>query len=328
MHRLYIDNPDFKFDFILVDEAHKIDNDNRGILLERKLEEILFVNPQVEIYFSSPFTSNPEILLDIIKTKTNKDIVNTEFVSVNQNLLYVTQQQGNSLKWNIDLITKNDRYFLGSALLAKDKRPVNEAKKMGYLARELGHSKGGSIVYANGAAEAENYAKIISAVHEEKGIVSDSKSVNELIKLVKSYIHKDYILGKVLKNKVSIHYGNLPLLIREEIENQFKEGKLDYLVCTATLLEGMNLPAKSIFIRKPLRGKSNPLNESDFWNLAGRAGRLGKEFSGNIFCIEPQLWTIKPNPDKKKQSITKALDDLSRNSYKPEFDCKYVIKHL
>ena len=320
LHRLYIDNPDFKFDFILVDEAHKIDNDNRGILLERKLEEILVANPHVEIFFSSPFTSNPEILLDIIKTKKGKDIVNTEFVSVNQNLLYVTQEEGNTLKWNIDLITKNDKYFLGHILLAKDKRPVTETKKMGYLAWELGHSKGGSIVYANGAAEAENYAKIISAVYEEKGIINDSISVNDLIKLVKNYIHKDYILGKVLKNKVSIHYGNLPLLIREEIEKEFKDGKLDYLVCTATLLEGMNLPAKSIFIRKPLRGKGNPLNESDFWNLAGRAGRLGKEFSGNIFCIEPQLWTVKPNPDKKKQSITKALDDLSKNSYEDFID--------
>lgn len=324
LHRLYIDNPKFKCDFILVDEAHKIDNDNRGILLERKLEEIINTNPKVEIFFSSPFTSNPEILLDIIKTKQKKDIVNTEFVSVNQNLLYVSQENGNTLRWNIDLITKKDKIFLGYILLSKDKRPVTEAKKMGYLALELSHSKGGSIIYANGAAEAEKYAKILSTVYEERKITNDSKNIKELIKLVKSYIHKDYILGKVLKNKISIHYGNLPLLIREEIEEQFKENELDYLVCTSTLLEGMNLPAKSIFIRNPKRGKNNPLNENDFWNLAGRAGRWGKEFSGNIFCIEPQLWEVKPNPDKKKQSITKALEDLSNSEHSEFID--YIKK--
>lgn len=87
LHRLYIDNPDFKSDFILVDEAHKIDNGNRGILLERKLEEILEINPNVEIFFSSPFTMNPELLLDIVKGQNRKDVVNTEFVSVNQNLI-------------------------------------------------------------------------------------------------------------------------------------------------------------------------------------------------------------------------------------------------
>ena len=313
LHRLYIDNPDFKCDFILVDEAHKIDNGNRGILLERKLEEILETNPNVEVFFSSPFTVNPELLLNIIKNQNKKDVVNTEFVAVNQNLIYISQEKGNTLKWNIYLMTKKDKYNLGYLELQKSRRPVNESKKVGYLAWELGFDKGANIIYANGAAEAENYAKILSSIYEEEKIKSESAKIKELIKIVKNYIHKDYILGKILKNKVSIHYGNLPLLIREEIEKLFKDNELDYLICTSTLLEGMNLPAKSIFIRNPKRGKNNPLNENDFWNLAGRAGRWGKEFSGNIFCIEPHLWEIKPNPNKKKQLITKALDDLNKH---------------
>lgn len=313
LHRLYIDNPDFKCDFILVDEAHKIDNGNRGILLERKLDEILTIDPDIEIFFSSPFTSNPELLLEIIKGQNKKDIVNTEFVAVNQNLIYISQEKGNTLKWNLELVTKSDTYLLGQINLPKNKRPVNESKKVGYLAWELGFDKGSNIIYANGAAEAENYSKILSAIYEEEKISSKSDKIKQLIKVVKKYIHKDYILGKILKTKISIHYGNLPLLIREEIEKLFKDGELDYLICTSTLLEGVNLPAKSIFIRNPLRGRNNPLNENDFWNLAGRAGRWGKEFSGNIFCIEPHLWEVKPNPNKKKQLITKALDDLNKN---------------
>lgn len=313
LHRLYIDNPTFKCDFMLVDEAHKIDNGNRGILLERKIEEIVQSNPNIEVFFSSPFTLNPELLLDIIKNESNKDFVNTEFVAVNQNLIYITQEKGNTFKWNIDLVTKTDKYFLGYIDLPKGRRPTTECKKVGYLAWELGFDKGANIIYANGAAEAENYAKILSSIYEEEKLKNDSEKIKELIKLVKNYIHKDYVLGKVLKSKVSIHYGNLPLLIREEIEKLFKENELDYLICTSTLLEGMNLPAKSIFIRKPKRGSRNPLNENDFWNLAGRAGRWGKEFSGNIFCIEPHLWEIEPNPNKKKQLITKALDDLNKS---------------
>ena len=313
LHRLYIDNPNFNCDFLLVDEAHKIDNGNRGILLERKLEEIISKNPNIEIYFSSPFTSNPELLLEIVRGQKRKDIINTEFVAVNQNLIYVSQQKGNSLKWNLELVTKTNSHNIGHILLSKDKRPTSETKKVGYLAYELGSRKGGNIIYANGAAQAEDYAKIISQIYIENNIQNTSEKVKELIKLVRKSIHKDYVLSKLLINKISIHYGNLPLLIRQEIENLFKYNHLDFLVCTSTLLEGMNLPAKSIFIRKPQRGNNNPLNENDFWNLAGRAGRWGKEFSGNIFCIEPQLWDIKPNPDKRKQSISKALDDLNRN---------------
>ena len=30
------------------------------------------------------------------------------------------------------------------------------------------------------------------------------------------------------------------------------------------------------------------MTEIDFWNLAGRAGRQGKEFQGNIICIDTE----------------------------------------
>lgn len=125
---------------------------------------------------------------------------------------------------------------------------------------------------------------------------------------MKSTIHSKYALAKVLERGVAFHYGNMPLLIRQEIEKLFTKGKIKYLVCTSTLLEGVNLPAKSIVIRKPTRGRNKPLNSNDFWNLAGRAGRWGKEFSGNIICIEPNLWKIKPNPNKSKQVIKRAIN--------------------
>jgi len=102
----------------------------------------------------------------------------------------------------------------------------------------------------------------------------------------------------------------MPLLIRQEIEQLFKDNCIKYLVCTSTLLEGVNLPATSVFIKKPTRGRGNPLSENDFWNLAGRAGRWGKEFSGNIVCIDPHKWTNIPSPNKRKQKIEKALDTI------------------
>lgn len=105
----------------------------------------------------------------------------------------------------------------------------------------------------------------------------------------------------------------MPLLIRQEIERLFKTNKIKYLICTSTLLEGVNLPATAVFIRKPTRGINQPLNENDFWNLAGRAGRWGKEFSGNIVCIQPKEWGFPPSPNKRKQKIVKALDELEKN---------------
>ena len=85
----------------------------------------------------------------------------------------------------------------------------------------------------------------------------------------------------VLKG-VAFHYANIPKKLRQEIERAFSDSKIRYLVCTSTLLQGVNLPAKSIFMFKPTKGQNRPLRSADFWNLSGRARRLRSEFQGNI----------------------------------------------
>ncbi|PQJ15945.1 DEAD/DEAH box helicase [Aureicoccus marinus] len=292
-------------DLLIVDEAHKIDNGNRGILLQRKLEDVVELNPEVKIFFSSPFTSNPEILLKGLNYSQTSEIINTEFVAVNQNLLYISQVERKPKLWQVELVLKSGKISLGTVDLID--RPTTEAKKISFLTDAISSKEGGSLIFSNGPAEAERYAKVLYDLIPEK---SSSNAIKELIKLVKTTIHKDYSLANVLQKGIAFHYGNMPLLVRQEIERLFKENEIRYLVCTSTLLEGVNLPATAVFVRKPTRGKGNPLNENDFWNLAGRAGRWGKEFSGNIVCIEPNNWEIKPTPTKRKQKIEPALDSI------------------
>lgn len=328
LHKLYVDQPSFKCEFIIIDEAHKIEDGYRGILLERKIEDIVKSNPNVEIVFSSPFTSNPEKLLTLINKRLNTDVVNTEFIAVNQNLIYISQQPRKSLQWNLDLIFNNYPIHLGHILLPLSQRPTSESKKVAYLTVAIGSRSGGNLIYANGAYEAEKYGELISQLVMVEQKNKQNSQLKDFIKLVKKNIHRDYILSKILNREVSIHYGNLPLNIRQEIENLFKLNIIKYLVCTSTLLEGVNLPAKNIFIRKPKRGSKTPLNTTDFWNLAGRAGRWGKEFSGNIFCIEPREWEIKPDLNKKKQTIKLAIEGVYKNNknllieYISDIECK------
>lgn len=289
---------------LIIDEAHKIEDGNRGILLQQKLEEVVKRNPSIKVYFSSPYTSNPEVLLENVHNDSRKEKVNTQFVAVNQNLIYATQAPRKPTEWLLQLCTVEKSIPLGKLLL-KD-RPTTELHKVVHISERFSDAGiGGSLIYCNGAAEAENIALLLFDLLEQGAMSSE---IDELVKLVEKTIHSKYALAKVLKKGIAFHYGNMPLLIRQEIERLFSKGEIQYLVCTSTLLEGVNLPAKSIIIRKPTRGKGNPLNQNDFWNLAGRAGRWGKEFSGNIICIEPTEWEIQPNPNKSKQVIKRAIN--------------------
>lgn len=302
-------NPAIKVDLLIVDEAHKIEDGYRGMLLQQKLEELVESNKDLKVYFSSPFTSNPELLLENVRQNIAKEKINTHFTAVNQNLIYINQVPRQIQTWQVRLITIDKEYELGNIYL--DERAGNERKKIALIAKNIGINDSCNIIYSNGAAEAENIALLI---YDSLDVAEINNEVQELIMLVKHTIHKEYALTKVLEKGIAFHYGNMPLLIRQEIEKLFSKGIIRCLVCTSTLLEGVNLPAKSIIIRNPKRGKGNPLSPNDFWNLAGRAGRWGKEFSGNIVCIEPDKWEIKPNPNKSKQIIRRAIDKIESRS--------------
>jgi len=146
----------------------------------------------------------------------------------------------------------------------------------------IGHSEN-NIVYCSSRFKAVDKSLELFLQLEDTN-VEVSNNVKKAIRQIKSYIHKDYYLADFLQKGIAYHFGNLPQLIRNKVEALFKESEIHYVFCTSTLLEGVNLPAKNVFILNDKNGR-NPLQPIDFWNLAGRAGRLKYELSGNIFCI-------------------------------------------
>ncbi|GAG19438.1 unnamed protein product, partial [marine sediment metagenome] len=180
------------------------------------------------------------------------------------------------------------------------------------VAFSLGNPKGGNVIYVNGAADAEKTAKQLYDLIGDKHGSSDDKEICDLIELIHKTIHRDYSLGYVLSRGVAFHYGNMPLLIRTEIERLFRNNKIKYLVCTSTLIEGVNMPCQSIFVRGPTKGRGRPMSPSDFWNLAGRAGRWGKEFQGNVVCVDAKRENVWRNGAPKKR----AKFPISRTSDK------------
>lgn len=102
----------------------------------------------------------------------------------------------------------------------------------------------------------------------------------------------------------------MPSLIRFEVERLFRSGKIRFLVCTSTLIEGVNLSCRTIVLRGPRKGMGHPMEPHDFWNLAGRAGRWGDEFQGNIICIDPQDTKAWPTgvPARSRYPIKRESD--------------------
>jgi hypothetical protein len=179
-----------------------------------------------------------------------------------------------------------------------------------HVAAKLGKRRA-NIVYANGAADAEKIAMQLADLFFDREPTAELTALSDLAHEV---VHPNYVLGECIKRGVAFHYSNMPTQLRRAVEEAVTKGQVDYLVCTSTLLQGVNLPVRNIFMCQPERGKSHPLDSTDFWNLSGRAGRLRREFQGNIFLIDYPRWKTQPLQGPKDAVITPAIESTLRDS--------------
>jgi superfamily II DNA/RNA helicase len=283
-------HPDKIMDFIVVDEAHSVQDGDRGIILQSTIDELLFRKPTAQLLFASPSVEN----LEVFGEMTGRgDVIGkaTEQVAVSQN--FIEMEVTSAARGHLKIYARSavDRRFVGDAELGQ--HLASRVECLVHVAHKFGADKQ-SIVFADGQADAEKLAFQISDMRVAEGGSSESDALNELAELAKEAVHPKYIMALTVRNGVAFHYGNIPTILRTAVEQAFISGDLQYLVCTSTLLAGVNLPARNLFLCQPLRKKGTPLQSVDFWNLAGRAGRLRREFQGNIFLINYEAWKVQP----------------------------------
>lgn len=276
-------NNSFSIDLLIVDEAHKIGDNQRGVILQDAVERATRANPKLKAVFISPATQNPEELLTDAPDGVQTIAVDSDSSTVLQNLIVATQMPRKAKLWSLTLRQQDSTLPIGILQLAST--PDGLKKRLAFIAAAIGE-RGGTLVYTNGASEAEDVADLISQLLPSlEGI---DPELLELAELARKGVHQDFRLAPLVELGVAFHYGNMPSLLRLEIERLFRSGKIRFLVCTSTLIEGVNLSCRSIVVRGPRKGKGHPMEPHDFWNLAGRAGRWGDEFQGNIICIDPE----------------------------------------
>ncbi|WP_309133137.1 DEAD/DEAH box helicase [Brevibacterium sp.] len=300
-------------DLLFVDESQSLGSDARGVLLQQAIERTIRRSPGAQVLFASPLSSNPEILIEDAGSDRRSGYFVSEAVTVNQNLVWVEGVYRKPQRRAVSLVANGNRHRLGEITLAQ--RATNVPMRTALVAHALAGNTPGNVIYINTASDAEKVAKVVFEQLPPSEEID--QEIDDLIDLIKTAVHSKYLLADVLERRVAFHYGNMPLVVRSEIERLFGEGKIHYLVCTSTLLEGVNLPCRTIFMRNPQKGIGHPLSEADFWNLAGRAGRWGKEFEGNVVCIDTDDDDIWPNlPLTRKRSpirraVSTGLDEAS-----------------
>jgi superfamily II RNA helicase len=97
--------------------------------------------------------------------------------------------------------------------------------------------------------------------------------------------HELYTLAQ--KGIAFHHSGVLPLL-KEIVELLFAKGLIRVLFATETFAVGLNLPARTVVftdLRKPSAAGLRPLRADEYIQMAGRAGRRGKDTKGIVLHL-------------------------------------------
>ncbi|MCF6237068.1 MAG: DEAD/DEAH box helicase [Gammaproteobacteria bacterium] len=302
---LYSDEPGLWVTSLIIDEAHEIQKRKRGIILQNSVDAILTKFPNIPVLFASPLISNPDYFVELFgmggMTKTESLIERVSPVA--QNIILVEKVKGNTKRAKFSLVGREKVVDLGERELDFKYRGSKTQLKS-EIAISLTRDNEATIVFANDPGDTEKIAKSLSENLEENILDDDIES---FIEFIKTEIHPEYPLIACLKKGVAFHYGYMPSIVRSGVEALFKDEKIKYICCTSTLLQGVNLPAKNILIDNPKSG-DKPMSRPDFLNLSGRAGRLLKEFHGNIWCINPMEWEEPIYQGEQLEEICSAID--------------------
>ena len=179
----------------------------------------------------------------------------------------------------IDLLKKKLFYCLNDEFIPINHPVLADISSINDVLLRFGQRS--NLIYCNAKSKAISYAKELAATIE----CSDNQALKRAASIIRAYIHPDYYLADLVQKEIAYHFGNMPQLIRNLIEDLYRDGHLKYIFCTSTLLEGVNMPTQNLFILDDKKAKKI-LRPIDFWNLAGRAGRLAKELQGNVFCVK------------------------------------------
>lgn len=141
-----------------------------------------------------------------------------------------------------------------------------------------------------------------------------TKTEKDLIDYYSSTIRPNYSLCKTLEKGVAYHHGKLPMHVRRTLEKAISEKKISNVVCTTTLLQGVNLPAQNVFVRNPhlyinKKSETTDLTNYEMANLRGRAGRLLKDYIGRTYVMDENEFTDTEGYEQMElfENVTKEL---------------------
>ncbi|MDD5367550.1 MAG: DEAD/DEAH box helicase [Anaerolineaceae bacterium] len=272
---------------VVVDEAHLIQDKERGVHLELLLANIRREQPDARLLLLTPFMENAQEIAEwLSRERSNAISILWRPTRVLLGMAKVSgagQNRSLTIEWtdpyNPEMAPRSLKVptnVPSSELMSNIDRVIFLADKFQSLGTVLA-------IFSASPAEAEEAA--IKQASKRRPIASEklTPQMRVAIAISRREFGSTSRLADCLEHGTAFHHSSLPPILRYLIEDQIRDKSISFVSATSTLAQGMNFPVATILIHsvhKPYGGGN--FSPSEFWNIAGRAGRVGLAEKGLV----------------------------------------------
>lgn len=147
------------------------------------------------------------------------------------------------------------------------------------LIEEIGEERNWPTLVFVSSPEKTN--KLAIELSDRMDVAEETTAFAQWLKL---NIGESSFLSEAVEYGFGVHHGRIPRAIAAQMVRLFNQRKLPILLCTSTLIEGVNTSAKTVMIYDKAINRDN-YDFFTFSNIRGRAGRLGQHYVGRVMVF-------------------------------------------
>ena len=286
---------------VVVDEAHNLSNENRGLRLELMLATINRECRNSQFLLMTPFIENRDEIARWLAPDSHDDMTVEFNWRPNDRAITIAQPKRGAKPGDFD-ISLRTVHTSRSTIQIDDEVPLCSGRELGLTWTKVSRSL--SNIAAAAASSLTRRGPVIVVAQQikhtwalartmgkdpklpEKLSQRDHSANTSNIDFVADFVSEefgpDFELVGLIKKRIGLHHSGLSDDTRVLMEWLMENGELDTLVATTTIAQGLNFPVTAVVMASHQYPYGNDMPPEDFWNLAGRAGRADQEGTGLV----------------------------------------------
>lgn len=324
---------------VVMDEAHNLETEARGLRIEFLLATIKRDCPQANFLLLMPYVESSETVARWLAQDVNAGKAisfsttawkpNERIVGLYRAVADDSERAGWRLEYETLTVTERAMKLRGihragdcKPIIVPKSKVLNKEEQKGFGLQTAAMAsvmspRGTSIAVANNINTVWTMARRVAESIPEFEIVPDD------VRLVQDFLRTEVSQGfeliAMLDHGVGVHHAGLSDEIRTLMEWLAESSHLRVLCATSTIAQGINFPVSSIFLASrfvPQGRRSVEMSPREFWNLAGRAGRIGHDSVGVVGLAEGKdreaiIDFVRRNTGALASRLVALLDDLA-----------------